>query len=118
MIKTYPEMNAKIKDLLRIGYDETDGESGIFLYAAQRIEELEAENGLLKEQLKLWSAKTLRYRVPCPICGGEVRNHGNTWSRIHKLGCEMVNYRVNEDKSCGDCKHNNLDCESPCIDHE
>jgi len=44
-------MNAKIKDLLRIGYDETDGESGIFLYAAQRIEELEAENELLRKQL-------------------------------------------------------------------
>lgn len=51
MIKTYPEMNAKIKDLLRIGYDETDGDSGIFLYSAQRIEELEAENDLLRKQL-------------------------------------------------------------------
>jgi len=51
VIKTYPEMNAKIKDLLRIGYDETDGDSGIFLYSAQRIEELEAENDLLRKQL-------------------------------------------------------------------
>ena len=34
-IHTYPEMNAKIKDLLRIG------EQPICLYAAKRIEELE-----------------------------------------------------------------------------
>ena len=81
-------------------------------------EEMVNQIRIMEEQLKLWSAKTMRYRVPCPICGGEVRNHGNTWSRIHNLGCEMVNYRVNEDKSCIDCKHNNLDCESPCIDHE
>ena len=34
-IHTYPEMNAQIKDLLRIG------EQPICLYAAKRIEELE-----------------------------------------------------------------------------
>jgi hypothetical protein len=34
-IHTYPEMSAKIKDLLRIG------EQPICLYAAKRIEELE-----------------------------------------------------------------------------
>ncbi|WP_158318898.1 hypothetical protein [Robertmurraya kyonggiensis] len=36
-VKTYPEMDAKIKDILRIG----GSRSG--LYAAQRIEDLEKE---------------------------------------------------------------------------
>ncbi len=42
-MKTYPEMNAKIVGLLRICDDKT-----LILYAAQRIEELQAENDQLR----------------------------------------------------------------------
>lgn len=46
VIKTYPEMNVKVVDLLRIGGEFNE------LYAAQRIEELEAENAALKDKLE------------------------------------------------------------------
>lgn len=44
-VKTYKEMNEKIKDILRIG------DNPECLYAAQRIEELEEEN--MKLQIEL-----------------------------------------------------------------
>ena len=45
--ETYPEMNAKIVDLLRWNKDNP-----VHLYAAQRIEELETEVMWLREQLE------------------------------------------------------------------
>ena len=45
MIKTYPEMNEKIVGILRLG---GQGEQ----YAAQYIEELQAENAALRERLE------------------------------------------------------------------
>lgn len=44
MIKTYPEMNEKIVGILRLG-------GQVEQYAAQYIEELQAENAALKESL-------------------------------------------------------------------
>jgi len=46
MTMTYAEMNAKIVDLLR-----WDKDNPVLLYAAQRIEELEAEAGRLQREL-------------------------------------------------------------------
>ena len=45
-IKTYPEMNAEISDILRIA-----GASNFELYAAQLIEELQKENVELKKDI-------------------------------------------------------------------
>lgn len=45
-INTYPEMDAKIKDILRIGGTQSG------LYAAQRIEDLEKEIERLSDALK------------------------------------------------------------------
>jgi hypothetical protein len=47
-IKCYKEMNDKIKSLLRLFAEEIQEESGLFLYAAQRIEDLENEVENLK----------------------------------------------------------------------
>lgn len=44
-VKTYKEMNQKIKDILRIG------DSPECLYAAQRIEELEIRNRELEKEM-------------------------------------------------------------------
>lgn len=46
-IKTYPEMNARIVDILRIDFG-----SPMLLYAAQRIEELEAKVERLRTSLR------------------------------------------------------------------
>lgn len=45
MIKTYPEMNEKIVGILRLG-------GQVEQYAAQYIEELQAENAALRERLE------------------------------------------------------------------
>jgi len=45
-IETYPEMNAEIVDLLR-----RDKDNPVMLYAARRIEELEAETERLRKTL-------------------------------------------------------------------
>jgi hypothetical protein len=45
-VNTYPEMNAKIIDLLRLSDDPK------CLYAAERIEALERENADLREALR------------------------------------------------------------------
>lgn len=45
MIKTYPEMNEKIVGILRLG-------GQVEQYAAQYIEELQAENATLRERLE------------------------------------------------------------------
>lgn len=45
-IKTYPEMNEKIKELLAIGSSDMDK------YILARIEELEKENKILKKSLE------------------------------------------------------------------
>ena len=53
-IETYPEMNAKIVELLR-----WDADDPMSLYAAQRIEELEAEIKRLQVRLKIFGANVL-----------------------------------------------------------
>lgn len=45
MIKTYPEMNEAIVDILRLGGQPEQ-------YAAQYIEELKAENAALREKIE------------------------------------------------------------------
>jgi len=57
-IETYPEMNTKIVDILR--WDE---DAPMLLYAAQRIEELEAEVEWLQTELE--SRTRLRQ---CKVC--------------------------------------------------
>ena len=47
-----PEMNAQIKDLLRL-----DPEDKSALYAADRIEQLEEENKRLKAEIELYREK-------------------------------------------------------------
>lgn len=54
MIKTYPEMNEKIVGILRLGGQAEQ-------YAAQYIEELQAENAALKEKLEK------AVELPCKI---------------------------------------------------
>ena len=79
-IHTYPEMNAKIKDLLRIG------EQPICLYAAKRIEELEEyerkkgkwlQPGKCSEcggSAPFWSMASTYYESDfCPHCGADMR---------------------------------------------
>ena len=62
-IHTYPEMNAKIKDLLRIG------EQPICLYAAKRIEELEEYERKKGEWLEDFNGFETIYR--CSKCSEE-----------------------------------------------
>jgi hypothetical protein len=78
-VNTYPEMNAKIADLLKMGDNYTD------LYAAQYIEELQTEVERLRDQLKA-SIELTKIREEqlgkiihqpvvtlgnaCPTCGG------------------------------------------------
>lgn len=45
-IKTYPEMNGRIKEILHLSGSPTDG------YAAKRIEELEAESERYRKALE------------------------------------------------------------------
>ncbi|MCM3144350.1 hypothetical protein [Brevibacillus sp. MER 51] len=56
-VKTYPEMNARIKEILRLSDFPTDK------YAANRIEELEVENSHLLEREKklIESLKKIAY---------------------------------------------------------
>lgn len=54
MIKTYPEMNAKIVEYLRIS------DQGIDLYAAQRIEELESKVEEMQKTLE-----EIKVQIPC-----------------------------------------------------
>lgn len=57
-IVTYPEMNAKIVDLLR-----WNKENPVVLYAAARIEKLEAEAERLLEQAQQAEAELQRYYI-------------------------------------------------------
>lgn len=77
-IHTYPEMNAQIKDLLRIG------EQPICLYAAKRIEELEEyerKKGKWihfsrSDECSVCGYDTGKYEAPtwfCPKCGADMR---------------------------------------------
>lgn len=77
-IHTYPEMNAQIKDLLRIG------EQPICLYAAKRIEELEEYERKKGEwihfsrsdECSVCGYDTGKYEAPsrfCPNCGADMR---------------------------------------------
>lgn len=87
-IHTYPEMNAQIKDLLRIG------EQPICLYAAKRIEELEEYERNKGEWLEDFNGFETIYRCSncsekpltkygtmhdyvlsefCPHCGADMR---------------------------------------------
>ena len=77
-IHTYPEMNAQIKDLLRIG------EQPICLYAAKRIEELEEYERRKGKWEKVYYGnrpnrcsecrQKNNYRTNfCPNCGADMR---------------------------------------------
>lgn len=57
MTLTYPEMNAKIVDLLR-----WNKENPVVLYAAARIEELETETERLRDRAQRAEAKTANLR--------------------------------------------------------
>lgn len=50
-IKTYPEMNDRIKDILALSGLPVDS------YAAKRIEELEAENKRYREALEYYAGR-------------------------------------------------------------
>lgn len=81
-IHTYPKMNAKIKDLLRIG------EQPICLYAAKRIEELEEYErkkgkwefreeffayGIAHFDCSICGESVLERTRFCPNCGADMR---------------------------------------------
>jgi len=78
-IKTYPEMNARIVSILRIcGADPS------LLYAAQRIEELEAEVERLRVWRELWNEIIDRN---CWDDDSRCRFCGTLSSENHKEGC-------------------------------
>lgn len=58
-MKTYPEMNEKIKYLLRLWTEES---STVEHYAAKRIEELEQQNTYLQQQLTTAQDENVRLR--------------------------------------------------------
>lgn len=65
-MKTYPEMNAKIVEILRIASDDP-----ALLYVAQRIKELEQANIVRNECLKVAIEALYWYGHNCPVllCG-------------------------------------------------
>lgn len=69
-IKTYPEMNAQIISLLRLSEDP------ICLYAAQRIEELEADQKTVVHGKWIKEYKD-QVNSKCSICGKEVGRKSN-----------------------------------------
>ncbi len=71
-INTYPKMNETIKDLLIFQGDNYT------LYAAKRIEELEAENDSLKETAKEIEKATAR-EILKMLIGHTMDDDGWTW---------------------------------------
>ena len=92
-IHTYPEMNAQIKDLLRIG------EQPICLYAAKRIEELEEYER--KNGKNIATDYDEVDQFVCSECGIELQN----WVRVERDeddGDETYHeYRFNFCPNCG-----------------
>jgi len=81
-IKTYPEMDTKVIELLR-----WDDDNPVMLYAAQRIEELELIAGVRYECLKM-AIEALRwygYNGPVLLCG----KAGETLNEIERRLAEL-----------------------------
>ena len=79
-MQTYPEMNEKIIGILRISEDAHQW------YAAQRIEELEAENGKLRAELKLRRHQMSQF----PFCP----DHRDKVHGLECRECEIERLRI------------------------
>lgn len=90
MIKTYPEMNEKIVGILRLG-------GQVEQYAAQYIEELQAENAALRKQVSEMIIP------PCTLgdtlyitlfCFGD--GYDEAGNAVHKSGWQITETKVDE----------------------
>ena len=75
-ITLYPEMNAKIKDILRLGNDS------VCLYAAARIEQLEMEDKELQKGMKRLSQ--LKSLLPMTFKDARRDNNRPIWIHLIK----------------------------------